>query len=74
MKRFEVDERTATLEDVTCVRETELAMLCEVPEAGRTLWVPKSLVDEDSEVRGRGQEGCLIVARWFAVKEKLVES
>lgn len=42
----------------------------------RTLWIPKSVVHDDSEVYRAGHgddgsEGTLVVARWFAEKEGL---
>ncbi len=32
------------------------------------VWVPKSVVHDDSEVQGEGDEGLLIVADWYARK------
>jgi hypothetical protein len=60
---------TITLEDVECVKETERALLCIID--GNEFWVPKSVVDDDSEVYAVGHEGKLVVHEWFAEKEGL---
>lgn len=54
-----------------CKVETEKAILCEL-ETGEDLWVPKSLVEPDSQVTGRGDEGELAIPWWFADKEGVV--
>lgn len=59
---------------VTCETETEKAILVmfdEGPRMGETVWVPKSVIDEESEVQGTGDEGLLCIAEWFAEKEGL---
>jgi hypothetical protein len=35
------------------------------------IWIPKSVIHDDSEVYKEGAEGKLVVARWFAEKEGL---
>lgn len=52
--------------DCTCIIETDLAIKVEDDSSGETAWVPKSQVDDDSEVYGMGHEGDLIVNSWFA--------
>ena len=57
---------------VRCVEETNLALLVKgecLPKG--QLWVPKSVVHDDSEVYGIGHEGKLVVKEWFAEKEGL---
>jgi len=57
---------------VRCKKETDLALLVEgecLPKG--TLWVPKSVVHDDSEVFEEGHEGKLVVKEWFAEKEGL---
>lgn len=49
------------------VRETEKALLCQVD--GMEVWIPKSQIDDESEVWTEGTEGTLVVTAWFA-KEK----
>lgn len=51
------------------VMETQQAVLFELIE-GDQVWVPKSVIHEDSEVWKEGQEpGELVVKHWFAKKE-----
>lgn len=52
----------------TCKVETEKALLC-VLDTGHELWVPKSLVQPDSQVTKRGDEGELALPLWFCEKE-----
>lgn len=59
---------TESFDGVTCIRDTAKAMRVRL-EDGRELWIPKSVVHEDSEVYGNGHQGELVVARWFAEKE-----
>ncbi len=61
---------TATFEDVKAVRDSGKALLCLIEGTG--VWIPKSLIEDDSEVYRKGDEGTLIVPEWFAVKEGLV--
>lgn len=58
-----------SIDDVTVVRATEKALLCRLD--GREVWVPRSLIGDDSEVADAGDEGTLVVATWFAEKEGL---
>ena len=64
------------VEDVLCINETDRAILVELCSDGsREVWVPKSVIDDDSEVfdstpSGRGP-GTLVVRSWFAEKEGL---
>lgn len=52
------------------VSETEKAILVEL-ESGDELWIPKSVVHDDSECYEDGHEGEVVVARWFAEKQGL---
>jgi hypothetical protein len=54
--------------DARAIRETEKALLVEL-EDGEEVWIPKSVIDDDSEVFGVGDEGKLVVEGWFAVKQ-----
>jgi hypothetical protein len=63
-------KETAEIEDVTVEVETDLALLCIIEDKQR--WIPKSVVHEDSEVSGEGDNGTIIIMRWFAEKEGLV--
>lgn len=53
--------------DVVVLRVTEKALLCKTPE-GEEVWVPKSVVDDSSEVQEAHDEGTLVVQKWFAKK------
>jgi len=48
-------------------KETLKALLVEL-EDGREVWVPKSVIDDDSEVYEEGSEGKLVLASWFCKK------
>lgn len=54
-----------------CKHETVKAILFEDAGSGEEFWIPKSVIDEDSEVQGLADEGTLIVAEWWAEKEGL---
>lgn len=70
---------TEEFDDVVCERETDKAIMVvfdrEHPKRRRNVWVPKTVVDDDSEVFNARSDGCgpgkLVVARWFAEKEGL---
>lgn len=57
-------EDTCTIKDVTVRRETTLALLCVIE--GEEYWIPKSQIDDDSEVYEMGTEGELVVSQWIA--------
>lgn len=54
----------ATLRDVTCTVETELAIQIDDEH-----WIPKSAIHDNSEVYQLDDEGDLVVEGWFAKKE-----
>jgi hypothetical protein len=57
-------------ENVTVKLETDKAILA-IFEDETEAWIPKSMIDDDSEVYKMGTSGTLIVKRWFAEKEGL---
>lgn len=61
---------THEVEDVTVEQETAKALLVKFDD-GKTQWIPKSVIDDDSEVYKMGTSGKLIVKEWFAEKEGL---
>lgn len=67
------NEDGVALENVTALRATEKALLCRIPDgnAKRELWVPLSMITDDSEVFKEGHEGQLVVKGWFAEREGL---
>lgn len=60
-----------TIGNVTCKKETEKAILCNLDD-GTTLWVPKSQVHDYSEVYRAGTNGDLVVSDWWAEQVKLI--
>lgn len=58
---------TVTFEKVTVKQETPRAILVAIGSG--QVWVPKSVIHDDSEVYAMDTDGDLIVARWFAEKE-----
>ena len=58
------------IDDVTVEAETDLAPLSSVED--KKIWIPKSVVHDDSDVQIEGDTGTIVVMRWFAEKEGLV--
>ncbi len=56
---------THSIEGVKCIAETDAALRVTSDEIG-TEWIPKSQVDENSEVYALGGEGTLVVTLWLA--------
>lgn len=54
-----------------CIVETERAILCKL-ETGEELWIPKSLVADDSQVTKRGDVGEVAAPLWFFEKEGIL--
>lgn len=59
-----------------CIKDTEKAVLVQLDDTSEEvnlpsdkLWIPKSQLSDDSEVYGEGDEGRLLVTRWWARKE-----
>lgn len=66
--------RPTSLGDATILRTTDKAMLVELEDIGGELWVPLSVVHDDSECyvdRVGEHDGELVVADWWAEKEGL---
>jgi hypothetical protein len=59
--------------DAIVLRSTVKALLVELVDHGRELWVPKSVLHEDSAVYddGENSQGELVLVAWFARKEGL---
>lgn len=55
---------TVRIDGARCVRETAMAILVEVDDA--EYWIPKSQIDDDSEVYQDGDEGTLVIPEWLA--------
>lgn len=56
-----------TLYKCKAIHETDRALLVDI--SGEEKWVPKSVIDDDSEVYEDGHVGRLVVAGWWAEKE-----
>lgn len=55
-----------TMGDGKCTRATEKALLVLIGD--KETWVPQSVVHDDSEIYKVGDEGTLVVKRWWAEK------
>ena len=63
-------EKTMTREGCTGIRETSKALLVRLKD-GAMVWVPKSVIHDDSEVYEKDyEEGKLVVQRWWAEREE----
>ena len=67
MRWQDEDDDPVVFHEARGVAATELALLCAWD--GHEHWVPQSVIHEDSEVWEAGQEGKLVLARWWAEKE-----
>lgn len=59
----------ADFDRVVGVKETAAALLCRI--SGKDVWIPKSQIDDDSEVWKEGDEGRLVVSEWIAIEKRL---
>ena len=67
MRAYDENSEPVELDDVSCQRETPKAIYCWFEnEPG---WVPKSQLHPDSEVRGQGDVGVLIIPAWLAAEK-----
>ena len=55
------------IEDCEAKVETDSALLVDID--GDEVWVPKSVIHDDSEVYEKGHEGTLVVESWWARKK-----
>ena len=61
---------SVTFSDVTVVRESDAALLCNIE--GEEIWIPKSQITDDSEVYKADTEGDLVITEWLAEQKGLV--
>lgn len=61
---------THSIDDVECTKETKDAILCVID--GKSIWIPKSQVHDDSEVYKDGDSGTLVITQWIAEQKGLV--
>ena len=64
------DEDGVSFHDAKALVVTPKALLCRLADE-REVWVPLSVITDDSEVWRYGDEGELVVRSWFARKEGL---
>ena len=64
------DDDGVSFHDAEALVVTPKALLCRLADA-REVWVPLSVITDDSEVFGCGDVGELVVRSWFARKEGL---
>jgi hypothetical protein len=64
------DDEGLTINGCTAIHETDRAVLVSIPTVGDT-WIPKSQIVDGSEVNAEGDEGALMITKWFARKEGL---
>ena len=57
------------LQNCSGISETAAAVLVACDDFDEPQWVPKSQIDEDSEVYAKDTEGTLIVSVWLARKK-----
>lgn len=57
-------------DDVACTHETDKAILCTID--GKEHWIPKSQVNDDSEVYENGGSGKLVITEWIAKERGLI--
>ena len=55
-------------------RSTGKALLVTLTESGKDVWIPISVIDHDEcSITDEGDSGSLVIRKWFAVKEGIVE-
>ena len=57
-------DRWVEISGVEVMHETDKALLCEIQ--GEEVWIPKSQLGDESEVKQGGDSGTLVVTRWLA--------
>lgn len=70
------EEETADFPNAEATKESPRALYCNIPghKGAKSLWVPKSVIHDDSEVfdAGENSHGKLVLKMWFAEKEGLI--
>lgn len=63
---------TVEFTDVEAISETDAAIKCKFPDHEQPIWIPKSQIDDDSEVYKLGTFGKLVITEWIATEKGLV--
>jgi hypothetical protein len=61
---------TTEIEVDTVTVETDKAILCVIDD--KEVWIPKSQVDQSSDVQSKGDSGTLVIPEWLAIEKRLV--
>ena len=56
--------------EARAIRDSGKALLCVIEEDVEA-WIPKSQIDDDSDVREEGDEGTLVIPLWLAEEKDL---
>lgn len=63
--------RMCIFKDVTVLRTTDKAMLCDIE--GQEVWIPVSQIDEDgTDISEEGDEGTLVIPEWLSIEKGLI--
>lgn len=64
------EDKTSVFENARARSESAKAVLVEFSLDGEDVqhWIPKSQIDDESEVYGRGHRGRLVITKWMADK------
>ena len=65
--------RTTVIENVTILKKTDKALLCEIDD--QQVWIPISQLHEDSTLNGESDEGELgdiVIPEWLAEEKDLL--
>lgn len=74
MPRDDTGREPVSVGEAMVVRGSPKALCVELVDHGRELWIPRSVIHDDSEVYdddGEHDNGELVLLRWFAEKEQL---
>lgn len=74
MTRFrEPEKEPAEITECVGIKHTAKAVLVRSPHFTEDQWVPQSVIHEDSDVYAAETDGTLIVARWWAIKQRWID-
>ncbi len=58
-----------SFDDCEARKETSKAFLVYIPDHDKEVWVPKSVIGDESDLHEEGDTGTLYVEGWFVEKE-----
>lgn len=70
--KLAMDNETVEFSNVKVIHETEKAILVKIENVEENVWIPKTQINEYSEVFEMGTEGKLIVTEWIAKQKGLI--